>query len=180
MLYTFFAFLVVVALAAIGLIEWYKSLVAAWDKKGGERARALIIAFISIAAALSAGVAAVLSGLFKAYSLTTLAGGIFIGLIAVGFVELAYQLVVQVFIEAAKAGIRSLRSIKAEGASAGGGMITGAEGVPGPDGASEAAEGAGHPIGFTISGEPQAKMYHTQDIIHGSHDHTGITTGRGV
>lgn len=129
MLYTFFAFLVVVALAAIGLIEWYKSLVAAWDKQGGERARALIIAFISLAAALFAGVAAVLGGLFKAYSLTSLAGGIFIGLIAVGFIELAYQLVVQVFIEAAKAGIRSLRSIKAEAAEEAAPPIGGAAGV---------------------------------------------------
>lgn len=160
MLYTFFAFLVVVALAAIGLVEWYKSLVAAWDKKGAERVKALIIAFISLAASLFAGTAAVLGGLFKAYSLTTLAGGIFIGIIAVGFIELAYQLVVQVFIEAAKAGIRSLRSIKADPAPTAGdspGATADAMGGAEVEGESSSAAGGSHPIGFSVGDERESR-----------------------
>jgi hypothetical protein len=111
MLYKLFAFFVIVALAAIGLIEWYKGLVNALKQPKGKRAQAITISLLSLFACLVAGDIAVIGGLFKGFGLIGPAAGAFVGCIALGFVELAYQLVVQVFLEAVKALIRWLRSL---------------------------------------------------------------------
>jgi hypothetical protein len=85
-----FTFLVLVALAAIGMLEWLKSLLL--TVKTSPWLWTVLSAIICVAA----GIGSVMGGLFSDFFtppslLPGLGAGIVVGLIALAFVEVAYQ-----------------------------------------------------------------------------------------
>jgi hypothetical protein len=103
-----FLFLLLVALAAIGALEWFKALTK--DVK----LPSWLVPVLSGVICLIAGIAAVFGGMFAQFFAVTgvpggILGGLVIGLIALAFVELAYQSLIQLVLTAVKWVISRLR-----------------------------------------------------------------------
>jgi hypothetical protein len=84
-----FVFFVVVALAAIGVLEWLKTLV-------GTKTPVRLWTVFSAIICLAVGIGAVLGGMFAAFfntpsTLLGIGAGVVVGLVALAFVETCYQ-----------------------------------------------------------------------------------------
>lgn len=86
-----FTFFVLVALAAIGVLEWLKVLLV------GAKVPAWLWPTISVLICVGAGIAAVFGGLFSEFFTSAATpgfkalGGLVVGLVALAFVETCYQ-----------------------------------------------------------------------------------------
>jgi hypothetical protein len=85
-----FTFFVLVALAAIGVLEWLKGVI------GDRVVPRWLMPSLSLVICVGAGIAAVFGGMFSEFftapTLTLgVAGGVVVGLIALAFVETCYQ-----------------------------------------------------------------------------------------
>ena len=104
-----FVFFVIVALAVTGALEWFKSVTS------GRAVPTWLTPALSAILSISAGVAAVFAGLFAEFftpatAVDKLLAGLIVGFVALGFIELAYQLLVQLFIAAVHRVVQMLQT----------------------------------------------------------------------